>query len=101
MKGDTGGMERRINEISTKRMTMIVQERQKLWNIKTVVVEQALVPDWNHARVFVSKGEVIQKRGETLNEVSQEMSIKKLRQWALGIFSNSTVDKNLGLYSDS
>lgn len=30
MKRDTGGMERRINEISRKRMTMISKERQKV-----------------------------------------------------------------------
>lgn len=46
-------MERRINEMSRKRMTLIGNERQKLWEIRPVVVAPAPVLDWSLTRALL------------------------------------------------
>lgn len=52
-------MERRINEMSSKRMTLIGNERQKLWKIRPVVAAPAPALDWNLTRalLIISSGE--------------------------------------------
>lgn len=61
-------MERRINEMSSKRMTLIGNERQKLWKIRPVEVAPAPAPalDWSLTRAFliISSGEAKTQSGE-------------------------------------